>query len=524
MSTYPWETQHKLQSPPSRRPMEQPRKKSLKAVGAVLPLVAMLALNACSATEQPEGDRDLTVGVSTIPTTLDPGQNASRTGVAILNLTSGTLTNLSSDGQTADMGLAQSVTADGNRYTVTLKPDLEFSDGSALTATDVVASFERYMADETNVNSYMFTPIAGVAAVDELTVAFDLKHPSSAFPFFLAYPTSAIIPSESIEAGGKDLYTGDALPTAGKYQVQAIDANQVTLQANPKYSGEQPSTETVIFRKISDPAARIAQLQGGQLDYADELSAKQLNGLAAPVEERTTPAANGLVILGMNNRPNSVLNDVRVRKAVAAAVDREQINQIAYAGKSGPLLSLFANSSRNNRPFLSSTADVESAKELLAGTECEKGCSLRFIAGSDDESIGDIALVVQQNLQAIGIEVSIEKAEMTVVRQNAKDGNYDLAAWAPYSEADIPDALLAYILGPTVGAIRTGYANPEMSQLLDRLQTTSGEESKTVVKQIDALFEEDLPFAPLVDYFYAGASRVSKDRFAVEATGFYGVK
>lgn len=498
----------------------------LRAVGAAVVLSGALVLTGCTG---PSGtsavpDPTLRIGVPAIPTTLDPGQNLLHTQGSIAGLITGTLTNLSSDGKSVSMGLAESITPGDGRYVVKLKPDLKFSDGSALTSADVVASFKHYIGDKTNGADYTFAPIEKVEATDDLTVEFGLKRPYPSFPFILSYPTSAIVPSEPIESKSpEELYKGDPLPTAGKYQVQSLDQNEIVLHVNPNYAGEQPSTKTLFFKKITDPAARLAQVQGGQIDFADEVPVKQLNQLFSPVEGRATRAVNGVTFLGMNNRENSVLSDVRIRRAIAVAIDRKQINEIAYGGQNHTALGLFASSSEFSGPFLPEDVDTARAKELLAGTKCATGCTLRFIAVSDDEAHSDIALVVQQNLKAIGIEVSIEKSEKPVVSQSALQGNYDLRAAGIFDYSDIPDTFLSYTLGPTVKALRTGYSNPEMDRLIQTALTTSGSDRAAAIDDVKALFEKDLPLVPMLDTVYGSASRVPAERFAANPTFFYHV-
>ena len=500
--------------------------KTFKALGVILTISGMMALSACSGQPDPANGTNgtngtLRIGVSSIPTTLDPAQNFSLSQTAIMGLVGGTLTNLAPDGKSVSMGLAESVTPGEKQYVVKLKPNLKFSDGSPLAASDVVASFEHYRTDKTSGLDYAYAPIEKVTAVDELTVNFDLKRPYPALEYAFAYGASAILPAKSIQARGQDLYKGDPLPTAGKYQVETFDQNQIVLQANPNYAGQQPSTKTLTFKQIADPAARLAQVQGGQLDYTDEISPQQVPQISAPVEAGTIRAANGQTFLGMNNRDNSVLSDVRIRKAVSTAIDRAQVNQVAFAGQNQPSLGLFANASKNMRPFLKDKADVAAAKAMLAGTKCADGCTLRFIAASDDGTNGDIALVVQQNLKAIGIDVTIEKAEKTVVSQYATEGNYDLRVTGSYEQTDDAGFYTSFTLGPVIKALRTGYANPEMSQLIETVQTTTGSTRESAVNQVNALFQKDLPMAPIADFMVLSASRVPAETFSLDPTYYY---
>lgn len=529
-----FEPSFKLDVPLSRFPAQgqcspathQKGRRPFKMMGMAATVAVMLALSACNGqSESPSTNADgpLKIGVQSVPTTFDPGQNFLATDYAIMNLVGGTLTDVSTDGKSVTMGLAEALTPGDKQYVVKLKPDLKFSDGTPLTATDVAATFEYYMADKSNGYDYTFAAIQKVTAVDDLTVTFDLKQPYPALDMALAYPSSAIIPAKSIQEKGKDLYKGDPLPTAGKFQIQSFDANYITLTANPNYAGAKPSTTSLTFNKITDSAARLAQVQGGQIDFAEDISPKQIPQLSGPVQARTTKSVNGMQFLGMNNRDNSLLSDVRIRKAVSAAINRDQINDVAMAGKSTVALGLFANSSKNSRPLLQEKPDLEGAKDLLSGTKCSNGCTLRFIADSSDEVGGDIAVVAQQNLREIGIQVNIERSEAAVVIQQANEGNYDFRSTYFYDSLDNPGPYLSYLLGPTIKALRTGYSNPEMNQLIDTVQTSSGSEAASAMDQINELFEKDLPMIPITDYMVVSASRVPEERLSLSPTLFYNV-
>jgi len=461
--------------------------------------------------------------VEIIPTTLDPGQTYQRTAASILQLTGGKLTTPDPDGKGVGMGLAESVTPSDTHYIVKLKPGLKFSDGSELTSQDVIASFEYFIADKTNGLGYSYEAIKNLTAVDDLTVDFELKHPSTALMFYMSQPQSAILPSESIASRGKQLYEGVPIPTAGQFQVESMSQDQITLQANPNYAGTQPSTKTVVFKKIVDPAARLAQLQGGQIDFADTISPKQVGQLSDPVKVDSYSTPIGAYHLSLNTRANSILSDVRIRRAIADAIDRKQINEVAYAGLSEPALGIFGGSSKFYEPFLSENADVAGAQKLLADTKCESECSLKIIAPSDNDALGDTAIVVQQNLKAIGINAEVAKTEAATLNKWSADGNFDIRVGGVYDVGDFPDGYLAFSLLSEYGASYTGYSSPEMDKLIGEVGSTSGAAQTAATHSLNAVFENDLPVVPTVGFTIVSASRVPADVFKVNANTFYSV-
>src|SRR6185437_10232968 len=130
--------------------------KTRKIAALIVMLGVIIALGGCAAGgggegasgHQPASKRALVIGVDELPTTLDPTQLYDLIPIEIIQLVDGTLFNLSPDGKDVRMGLAASMRQNGDRLVVKLKPGLKFSDGSALTASDVVASFDFYLHDK----------------------------------------------------------------------------------------------------------------------------------------------------------------------------------------------------------------------------------------------------------------------------------------------------------------------------------------------------------------------------------------
>lgn len=435
-----------------------------------------------------------------------------------MGLASGTLTTLNDDGKGTSNGLADAIKETDTDFTITLRPGLKFSDGTDLTSADVVASFEHHLADATNAFAYKFAPIQSVTAKDDLTVMFNLKRPYPSLPWILATPQAVIIPSEVIQTRGAKLYE-TPVPTAGKFGIDTVNPSEIKLTANPNYSGTKPTAKNITFKKIADSAARFAQVQGGEIDFADGVSPKVLSQLSAPLEARTTVGVNGIQTLSLNEL--GVLGDVNIRQAIARAINREQINTVAWAGMNVPALGLFAPSSQYSRPFLPATPELDTAKRYLAGTKCETGCTLQLIVDSTDEPSNDIAVVLQQNLKEIGITMNINKMETAAMVQRSNDADFDILVAFTYENGDFPDALLPFQLGPALQGFYTGYSSPKMNELLDQLGTTRDQARADVVDRINTLFEQDLSLVPIAANLSSSASRVPSNIFDISPSFAY---
>jgi ABC-type transport system substrate-binding protein len=492
----------------------------LVALGAMLSVVTLGAAR----TSNDADAKNLKIAIQLGPTILDPAQNYGRAQLGVLQLASGTLTTLSRDGKRLSMTLASSVKPAGSkRFVVTLKPNLKFSDGSPLNANDVAASFRYYLSSPTAGFGFMFTAIKQVTASGDRTVTFDLKRPYPSLPYILSYPTAAIMPAQGIKARGpKKLFNFPLLPTAGQFQVSAFKPTSITLKANPNYVGKKASAQTVTFQTITDPFARIAQAQSGQVDYADELPPSAITQISAPASPRTTTSVNGIYFLALNNRKNSVLSDVRIRKAVALAINRSQMNQVVWKGKNQFALGMFAKASRYYHGFLPTTPNITRAKALLAGTKCASGCTLQSIAHVD-EVFRQIALITQQNLKAIGITVKITEADLGTVDERSLAGDFDFRPIFNFDNGDILDGYLYWLIGPAIEASYTGYQSPKMNRLINKASSSVGPARSSAVAQMNALFEKDVPFAPIAGVVVLSSSRVPSALFDLDPNLFYHV-
>lgn len=491
-------------------------------------LSVCLTVVACGSTHSaPSGQnrsyQKITVGVGAIPTSLDPGQNGLRQDYAIMQLVAGTLTVENDAGTGVYPGLASSVTGGGLRWVVTLRKNLKFSDGTPLTSRDVVASFDYYLKDKSNEYAYTFAPIKAVTMQGAWTVVFDLREPYPDLPVSLAYPSSTILPISRLAHPGT-LFT-TPVPTAGPYVMTKFGHTQIVLMKNRFFVGPPHSVEQVTFNLVSDPTARLAQVQGGELNFADGINQQQAKSLPSPLHAQVAIAINGVEFLEMNNTGHGPLSNVRVRKAIALAVNREQINQVAYGGLSKPALSFWASNSPFSQPFLSATPELAAARALLRGTQCQHGCTIDILARADEEDQTNVAQVTQQDLTAIGITTTITTVDASTESSRLAAYNYDIDPGFLFDVSDIPLGVLGFGLDPEGGAdaLQSGYSDPEMHKLIVAVDVSTGASRAAAVRSVNALYERDLPYVPLVNLVIASASQVPDSVFSIEPTMYYHV-
>ncbi|GAB0119406.1 ABC transporter substrate-binding protein [Acidisoma sp. 7E03] len=307
--------------------MKQPKvKRSWGWVGAAA-LSTLLPLHAALA-----GPPDsLTLAIALEPPGLDPtaGAAAAIREVTYANIFQG-LTRIDQAGKVIpDLAKSWTVSPDGLTYTFALQPGVTFSDGTPFDCSIVKFSYGRAMApDSVNAQKQLFAPIASIAcpAPDQAVVA--LKQPTSTFLYDMAWGDAVMVaPNSAATNKTKPVGTGPFMVS------RWVPGDRIELVRNPHYWGAAPALASVTFRIIPDPAAATAALLSGAIDaYPDfpapETVPKFQHDPRFTVEIGTT---EGKVILALNDT-RKPFDDVRVRHALAYAIDRKAIVEAAYSG------------------------------------------------------------------------------------------------------------------------------------------------------------------------------------------------
>jgi ABC-type transport system substrate-binding protein len=290
--------------------------------------------------------------------------------------------------------------------------------------------------------------ILSIEAVDALTVRFTLCAPDPAFPSKAAFASLAIHPSEYLEAtgGGGDLVRAPI--GTGPYRLERWDlGNELVLSRFDGYWGDAAREGTLIFRWNSESAQRLTELQAGAVDGIDNPGPLDIPVIEAD-PSLTFYAREGLNIfyLGINNTV-APFNNVKVRQALAYAIDKQRIVDNFYPDGSSVATQFMPTSifgfTEEVEPF---PYDPEMARQLLAEAAAEDGFTLpiettlsyRDVVRGYLPTPGVVAADLQQQLAAVGINVTIDLQESGTFLDNADAGNLSLhlLGWG----ADYPDA------------------------------------------------------------------------------------
>lgn len=306
-------------------------------------------------------------------------------------------------------GLAEKWEQKGAKdYVFTLRDGVKFSNGRALTADDVVGTFERYLDPKQGSSLASFIPPGTkVRRTDDRTVRFTLGAPSSTFLSAVASAYAVILPMEEVAAKKIDL--SKELLGTGPFMVRNHKPGSSWLMERNPHAWQPPVADRLAIKIMPDDNARVAALRDGSIDLTAfdvpdaERLLKGVPNTSVKLQERTDFYA---LILNATAK-DGPFADERVRRAVAHAIDRDKIQEVALAGTgqpTGPVSATFGAIAP--KPTLAH--DPAETKALLAAAGAE-GLSFEIVYAGD--AFGRIAQVLQQSLKASGITVKLGSLE-----------------------------------------------------------------------------------------------------------------
>ncbi|TDX33151.1 ABC transporter substrate-binding protein [Rhodovulum visakhapatnamense] len=425
----------------------------------------------------------ITLGMVLEPPNLDPtsGAAAATDEVVYANVFEG-LTRFAPDG-TVVPGLAASWETNGTAtvYTFHLREGVRFHDGTAMEADDVAFSLDRARGpDSTNAQKALFDGIDSIAATDPLTVTVTLARPDGAFPFKMAWGDAVIVAPET--AG-----TAATAPVGtGPFRFDRwVHGDRVELVRNPDYWGPAPALARATFKFIPDPNAAYAAMMAGDVDAFPNFPAPETlpQFEADPRFKVIVGTTEGETILAINNR-RPPLDGIRVREAIAHAIDRQDVIDGAMFGYGTPIGTHFAP---HHPDYVDLTGlsrhDLKKARALLAEAgQTDLKLRLALPPPSYARRGGEI---VAAELRAAGIETEITNLEWAQWLDRVfKRNDFDLTIVSHTEPMDIgiyarPDYYF-------------GYGKPDFVALMDRLAgATAPDERSEILKAAQRMIAED---------------------------------
>ncbi|MDT5283282.1 MAG: peptide/nickel transport system substrate-binding protein [Mycobacterium sp.] len=433
----------------------------------------VIALTGCSTGERADlGDEssgNLIAAIAGEPDQLDPQKTSAYFSFEVLENVFDTLVEPDENLEMRP-ALAESwdVSPDQLIWTFHLRKGVAFHDGSPFTADDVVYSYRRII-DQKLANADKFSAVSGVTAADRTTVRITLKQPTPNLLTNLGgFKGLAIVQRKNVESGQIATHPVGTGPFAFQSQKSG---DSITLKANPGYWGGAPKVSGVTFRFISEPSTALSALQTGEIDWTDSIPTQRVAQLKDDdsITLATTPS-NDYWYLALNEA-RAPWNDVRVRQAIAYAIDRDAIVQATSYGTAVANQLAIPKGNPWYTPYDAYRHDVERAKSLLreAGAAPK---SLDMLVTNEYPETVTAAQIIADNLAPLGITVNIRTVDFATWLDEQNNGHFDMLMMGWLGNIDPDD--FYYAQHHTDGSSNAQkFSNPEVDRLLDagRIET-----------------------------------------------------
>jgi len=442
--------------------------------------VAGLMLSAGPALAQPT---EIRIGVALEPPALDPTAGAAEAidVVVYQNVFEG-LVRIDEMGA-VQPGLAESwtISEDGLTYRFSLHEGVTFHDGTAFDSEDVKFTFDRLLADDSvNAQKALYAPISAVTVIDPMTVEFTLSRPDGLFLFNLGRGDAVIVAPESAENNG-----AEPIGTGPFAFIQWDRGSRVVLEQYGPYWGEKPALTKATYVFISDTATLTNALLAGDVDGTNNFAAEALAVFENnPQFKVLVGSTEGETILATNNRKEP-FSDLKVRQAMAHALDRQEIIEGATYGYGVPIGTHFAP----HHPYYLDLTDTyphdpEAARALLA----EAGHAEGFSASLKLPPVAYARLsgqIIASQFAEVGIELELI--------------NMEWAQWLEdvFANKDFDLTIISHVEPFDIGIYANpdyyfGYDNAQVQALNEALNATTEEaERKRIAQEIQTIIAQD---------------------------------
>lgn len=458
-------------------------------------LIILTSLAAVSCAKKSTARDVIKISIQGEPDSFFPWTAAGADAKAILFNIYDSLTFFNEDGKIIPcVAKDWTVSQNGLTYTFNLEKNIKFHDGTSLTAKDVVYTFKNLAGlDGFTCTNDSMKIIGSVESPADGVVVMTLKSPSSEFVNLCA--TSSIV---------KDGSTKDSpVVGSGPYKFVSYDIHQkVVLERNDEYWNKERKgkIKTGEFYVMTNESATLSALSSGQIDVAQLITPGTAKAMASNFNLINTPQ-NMVQILGMNNIVKPY-DDVRVRKAVAMAINKKEIisgvmddSATELYSNFSPIMKSYYNETLTNvNPY-----DVEKAKALLAEAGYADGFEMTITVPSNYTAHMDTAQVIVNNLAQIGIKAKLDPIEWTTWLDRVyskKEFETTVIAFGGKLE---PSAILRRYYS-TYKRNFVNYKNPDFDKAFDEaFGALSQEEQTAKYKECQKLLAEDSPCVFICD-------------------------
>ncbi len=421
----------------------------------------------------PAHKEELIIGSAADINNLDLQAQQDQINNIVLKSTHQTLVFFTNKG-TFEPGLATSWEfTDDTHITFHLDPRAKFSDGSPLTAEDVKFTMDKAKT------SYVANNLAGLVSttvIDDHTFEMEIESYNNEFVQTLASVPLSILSKKAYESGMENpYYVG-----SGPYMFDEwIEGEYCRLKKNPNYWREDVGvSDFITFKPILEDSSRVIALQNGEIDVCINPPINELQFLEKDKNITVFERAGSRLFYFAFNTTKAPWDNETLRQAVACAIDREAVLEVAVYGKGTPQTTIL---NRGLWGFYDDMEgfdyDVARAKELMAKAGYPNGGIKTTLLIANSSPYINIAQVIQANLKEIGIDVAIQTVDDATLKSTCKTGTQELYLWR-WNEDSKVDFVYRDLFYTGSGSNYHHYSDPYADKLIDSVATEKDQEKR----------------------------------------------
>ena len=391
---------------------------------------------------------------------------------------------------------------DPQTYIFHLRQGVKFHDGQRLTSRDVKWTLDSLLTGTIRSSkAATYGKIASIEAPDAATLIIHLKEPQASLLWNLSDGAMGVVPY-----GSGEEFNRHPVGSGPFRFVSAAQDKEVVIERNPEYWAEKAKLERVEFKVIPDATTRALELRKHSADVAiNSLTADTILTLKKDPGLSVMQAPGTIYAYIALNMRDPVLKDVRVRQAMAHAINVQPIIRYLFRDQAQPAYSILPPEhwayDGNVKRY---SYDPARARQLLdeAGFKATNGVRFRItMKSSTDETTRLLAAVLQQQLREVGIALDIRTYEFATFFSDITKGAYQMYSMRWIGGNQDPD-IFEYVFDsgsfPPKRANRTYYSNPRVDALIREGRTTLDQQKrKAIYDEVQQIVAEELPYINL---------------------------
>lgn len=413
-----------------------------------------------------------------------------------------------------------------------LRQGVKFHDGTDFNAAVVKANLDRIL--DPNIASPRlsnFEPIKETVVIDDYTVQIKTEKPYGPLLFTLTHPGGNMMSLAVIEEDYKRMESGgearayvneNPIGTGFVKLDKWIPGQEIRLVKNTEYWGDQVAYDSLVFKTVPESQTRAADLEAGYAHIIDPVQPTEVplvEGFANMIKQPSV----SISYVGFNTE-KAPYDNAKVRQAISKALDRKTIIEGVYDGFGveafGPLSPMVWGYTED---ITHQDTNIEEAKKLLEEAGFKDGFKTT-IWTNDNPQRQQIAIILQETLKQLKIDVSVEVMEWGAYLEKTSKGDHDMfiLGWAP-STGDADGAIYPLFHSSDIGNNnRTRYSNPELDKLLEAGRVETDETKRAAIyKDAQELINVEAPAAFIHHQAYLTGYSKNVTGLTVDATGVY---